>query len=494
MRRSIILIAAVLAFGCVERAPELSPADRERLREYVSTQAPTPEHPLEIEFANGVRLIGYDVEPDAVQLNQEFTITWHWHAREDLDDGWQIFTHVAKTNGENALNQDGVGIIRELYQPGRWEAGQYIRDRQTVTLPADWNDTQAIFYLGLWNGPHRLEIRRGPDDGDNRVRAASLTIGAAGAQGAQGAEGAQPAEGVQAQRQPAPVLPPPSTIAVRADGEITIDGDLTEASWQAAPRTQAFVNTVDGSNADIRASARVLWDDRNMYVAFEVADRFVSNTITERDGHLWEQDAVEIMLDPDGDEANYFEIQVSPTNVVFDTRYDTRRQPQPFGDVAWNSRLTAAVHVRGTANDEAADQGYIAEIAIPWQAFRAGRPAAVRPDAGGNWRMNFYVMDKRQGGAMGSAGWSPTHERDFHVPSRFGTVTFQGEQQAAAEPVAEPAAEEAAEPGAAQQPAAIPAAGRTLRLPPRAMQALRERLRAPEAPRPNQVPAGSIAN
>lgn len=484
MRRSIIFLFAVLALACVERAPELSPADRERLREYVSNQAPTPEHPLEIEFENGVRLIGYDVDPDNVTTNSEFTITWHWHATEDLDDGWQLFTHVAKSNGENALNQDGVGIIRELYQPGRWEAGQYIRDRQTVTLPADWGSDTAVFYLGLWNGPHRLAIRRGPDDGDNRVRAASLQVGGAAA-AAEPARPEQPQQ--QAQRQPA-VQPPPALIASRASGAIAIDGDLDEPSWAQAPRTENFVNTLNGTPADFRASARVMWDDEKLYVGFEVADRYVSNTIEERDGHLWEQDAVEIMIDPDGDGANYFEMQVSPANVVFDTRYDTRRQPQPFGDVAWNSRLEARVSVRGTPNDDSADQGYIAEIAIPWRAFRAGTPPAARPEPAATWRVNFYVMDKRQGGAMGSAGWSPTHEGDFHVPGRFGTIVFQGEQVAQAQPAAQPPEGEA-QPGQAPQP------GQPLNLPqarlsPQALQAIRARVLPGGRPvQPTRIPA-----
>ena len=41
--------------------------------------------------------------------------------------------------------------------------------------------------------------------------------------------------------------------------------------------------------------------------------------------------------------------------------------------------------------------------------------------------MNFYVMDQRQGDAPDrAAGWSPTLEGDFHVPNRFGVVTFAG--------------------------------------------------------------------
>src|SRR5690606_30545696 len=160
---------------------------------------------------------------------------------------------------------------------------------------------------------------------------------------------------------------------------------------------------------------------------------FVQNTHEARDDHLWEQDAVEIMLDPGADGRNYFELQVSPSGIAFDARYDTRRQPQPFGHVDWNASLDAAAHVRGTANDDEADEGWSAEIAIPWAAFDVGEPPAARPVAGDSWRMNLYVMDQRPGdGADRAAAWSAPMTGDFHVPNRFGAVTFAGPAVAAA--------------------------------------------------------------
>ena len=75
-------------------------------------------------------------------------------------------------------------MIRQLYQPGQWKNGEYIRDRQQITIPADWAGRRAVVYMGLWNGPNRLRVIRGPNDGDNRARVATFTIegGGAGAQ------------------------------------------------------------------------------------------------------------------------------------------------------------------------------------------------------------------------------------------------------------------------------------------------------------------------
>nr|MDQ3036974.1 hypothetical protein [Myxococcota bacterium] len=175
-RTFLVFLMTALSVACVEQAPELSAAEREQLRENISTEAPSPEHELDISFENRVRLVGYDVEPDTITPGQPFTITWHWQAQRRLDDGWQMFTHLVDSRGENRVNEDSTGLVRQLYQPGRWHEGEYIRDPQTITLPTDWNSDEVVFYLGLWNGPHRLAITRGPNDGENRARAATLRV------------------------------------------------------------------------------------------------------------------------------------------------------------------------------------------------------------------------------------------------------------------------------------------------------------------------------
>jgi hypothetical protein len=169
----------------------------------------------------------------------------------------------------------------------------------------------------------------------------------------------------------------------------------------------------------------MLWDDESLWVAFEVQDDFLKCTYEPgtQDPHLWEQDTVELMIDPDGDGEGYFELQVSPTGLVFDTRFDTVRNPAPFGYPSWSSELEPGVAVRGTVNDEEADQGYTVEARIPFGAFAAGSDPAEPPNPGDTWRIALYVLDARPEGQWG-VGWSPPLVGDFHVPDRFGRVTF----------------------------------------------------------------------
>ena len=219
--------------------------------------------------------------------------------------------------------------------------------------------------------------------------------------------------------------PPRTTIpelhVPRTSRAPTLDGVLSE--WDGAARTETFVHTMDGSHLALAPSARVMWDDAALYLAIEVEDAMLRAPGTERDDHLWEHDCVELMIDPDGDERRYLELQVSPRGVIFDTWFDTYRAPQPFGHVTWSSGLESAVEVRGAIDDAEADEGYAVEIAIPWSAFVVAGREPRPPEAGETFRLQLYVLDEREDGQWG-VGWSAPMVGDFHVPARFGRLVF----------------------------------------------------------------------
>ncbi|MGB8331587.1 MAG: carbohydrate-binding family 9-like protein [Polyangiales bacterium] len=217
----------------------------------------------------------------------------------------------------------------------------------------------------------------------------------------------------------------PMLAVVRTGQPPKLDGSLRDPAWSSAHGTRSFVGTREGGPAPFQASAKLLWDASYLYVAFDVDDRLLRASHTRRDDHLWEQDCVELMIDPHGDGKSYFEIEVSPRATIFDTRYDERRAPPPFGHLDWDSQVRVGVARRGTLDDDQADNGYTVEIAIPWQAFSLGDKHQASPAIGDQWRANLYVMD-RLADRQQAVAWSPTGIGDFHVPRRFGILAFEG--------------------------------------------------------------------
>jgi hypothetical protein len=227
---------------------------------------------------------------------------------------------------------------------------------------------------------------------------------------------------------------PELTVPPLGPGEpISIDGVLDDPAWGKAADTGPFVNVGTGQPAPelpVSAHAKLLWDSSGLYVGYEVRDANVRGgwPAGATDAHLWDKDTVELMLDPDGDGDNkdYYEIQVNPQNLTFDSQFDDYNLPKggpsgPFGHQEWSAALESAVRVHGTLDDPSAeDQGYTVELRLPWSSLTKARRAP--PGPGDTWRMNLYAMKDN-----GGVAWSPIlGQGNFHRASRFGRVHFVG--------------------------------------------------------------------
>ncbi len=389
--RVVVCFALTWLAACASDTEPLTPAQREAVAAYVGDEASRPQRALAVDFDRRVRLLGYDLDRARWQRGETMRVTWHWHVLAPPGEGWKLFTHIVDPQSDRTLNQDGNGTLRWLYGPTYWRAGQYIPDVQELHLPEDWAGETAEVYVGF--------------EGQPPVLAVTLPVSGAAHAGA------------------ASALPRVSVVQTKKPPQL--DGSLRDSAWKHAHATSAFEQIQNGGRAPVQAVAKLLWDRRYLYLGVDVQDPLLRATDTEHDAHLWEQDCVELMIDPDGDGKDYFEIQVSPRAVVFDTRFDSRRTPKPFGHVAWDSRSRVGVSRRGELDDREPDAGYTVEIAIPWQAFSSSVGRYAAPAIGDEWRANLYVLDLNREGQR-AAAWSPPGIGDFHAPHRFGILAFEG--------------------------------------------------------------------
>src|SRR6185369_16168534 len=214
----------------------------------------------------------------------------------------------------------------------------------------------------------------GPDDGHRGIVAARFTIGA-GAAAAAAAPAA--ADG-------------PGYLVRRATQPITIDGKADEPAWATAVTTGPFKDA-EGSPPVPPTSARLLWDDKNLYVFVDVTDTDVYSQYKKPDDPLWKEDTVELFIDADKNGHGYVELQVNPNNAQFDSWFQTTRA-QP-GDEKWTSGIVSAVVVDGTADNRSdTDKGWHAEIAVPLSAVKgkdATMAVTIPPKVGDSWKLNI---------------------------------------------------------------------------------------------------------
>lgn len=232
---------------------------------------------------------------------------------------------------------------------------------------------------------------------------------------------------------------PRGYVCYRAEKPPEIDGRLDDASWQAVPWTDDFVD-IEGDRRPrprFRTRAKMVWDDSHFYIAAEMEEPHVCGTLTKRDSVIFHDNDFEVFIDPDGDNHEYYEFEINALNTGWDLFL-----PRPYKDGGraedrWDiAGLRTAVHIDGTLNDPAdRDKGWSVEIAIPWSALReyARRPAPPRD--GDQWCVNFSrvewehkvdagkyakVPDRREDNWV----WSPQGIIDMHRPERWGFVKF----------------------------------------------------------------------
>ncbi len=426
----LLALTLLASSACVERS-QPGQAAAVRLRRHILDAPPPIAHPLDVSFGGKVRLIGYELEPaGAIAPGQPFTVTMLWQCDERIEPGWQLFTHLLDEHGQRLPggHVDQVGPLREVSSgrpalpPSEWRPGKVYRDEQPLRMPASATGTVSIS-VGLWREDQRMPTT--PPAAENRAVVVRIPTGAAGSATSGAAPGSPP-------RPPVPELVVPR-LPARMEPPV-IDGKLDDPAWATAASTGPFVDVSTGlpnTSFPVDGSARMIRDDRFLYVAFDVRDTNVRGELRpgERDQHLWEHECVELMIDPDGDGDNrdYVELQVSPQNLVFDSRFDDYNRPRggpdgPFGHQDWSFTGSSAAVVDGTLDDDRdTDRGYRVELALAWSSFAGPSGARPAPAPGDVWRVNLYAMKRNSGVA-----WSPIlGEGNFHRARRFGRLVFR---------------------------------------------------------------------
>jgi hypothetical protein len=222
---------------------------------------------------------------------------------------------------------------------------------------------------------------------------------------------------------------------------VVIDGVLDGREWRSAPWTDDFVD-IEGDIRPLprfRTRAKMMWDSTYLYIGAEVREPNVWATLTKRDTVIFYDDDFEVFMDPNGDNHEYYEMEMNALNTVWDLFLDRPYRDGGKARDGWDiAGLKTAVRVHGTLNNPAdTDTGWTVEIAMPWKSLGeyAHRPAP--PARGDQWRINFSRVEWRVETAGGVSRkvpgtkednwvWSPQGVVDMHQPEMWGYLQFGG--------------------------------------------------------------------
>ena len=134
-------------------------------------------------------------------------------------------------------------------------------------------------------------------------------------------------------------------------------------------------------------------------------------TLDKHDSVIFHDNDFEVFIDPDGDNHEYYELEINALNTTWDLFLPKPYKDGGRADNGWEiPGLKTAVHCRGTLNDPSdEDQGWDLEIAIPWACAPRVRQS---PRSAAHWRSVAGQFFARRVAARGRR-WQISKNRQF---------------------------------------------------------------------------------
>jgi hypothetical protein len=124
----------------------------------------------EAQWADAVRLVGYDLSPLSPQPGETLQISLYWEALRPLKDEYHTFVHLLDPAGQKVAQSDRQpgGVF---YPTTLWRPGEILRDDHSLTVPADAPPGTYHLLVGLYTlaadgtlGPLGEPVVAGPVD------------------------------------------------------------------------------------------------------------------------------------------------------------------------------------------------------------------------------------------------------------------------------------------------------------------------------------------
>jgi hypothetical protein len=205
--------------------------------------------------------------------------------------------------------------------------------------------------------------------------------------------------------------------AARAPSAPVIDGLPGDAAWADAPVIDQFLEYEpnEGAETRFRTEARVLYDDRNLYVLvrmFDPAPDSIVSQLARRDARVYSEH-IKLVIDSYNDGRTAYQFALNPAGVKRDFYVHGDVNEDPSWDAVWDGEATID------------SLGWTAEFRIPLSQIRfANRPEhtwglmIVRDVARTGARISWPLYRRNQQGYVSQAG-EITGIRDLPSPRRL---------------------------------------------------------------------------
>lgn len=192
-----------------------------------------------------------------------------------------------------------------------------------------------------------------------------------------------------------------------------IDGVVSSGEWAGAARVTGFNNVPGGKVSSHQPHLMIKDDGSKIYFCFQsqLNGKILKAENVGHDANIWDDDSIEIFLDPTPDTEDFFQVIINSRGVVFDQHSEPGRNHQERKKWDCSGIEIASKQDNGI---------WTTEIAMPYSAFSENPPGNAK-----KWLLNF--CESRHGtGLFSLAGVMDSYSEK----EAWGGLVFSGSKTA----------------------------------------------------------------
>jgi hypothetical protein len=213
----------------------------------------------------------------------------------------------------------------------------------------------------------------------------------------------------------------------RLTGSIKIDADWSKPAWKNVKPVE-IKNHMGSLPAFIpEVKSKMIYDKDNLYLIFNVNDRYVRCITKEINGPVWEDSCIEFFFSPDMDyPGRYFNLEINCGGTPL-MHYNLVPRKDFISLFPADINNIEIAHTLPQIVDPEIKEpvNWTVEYRIPLELLRKYSNVTA-PGPGIEWRANFYKIAEKNSNPH-FLTWTLVQNPvpDFHLPRFFGKIRFK---------------------------------------------------------------------
>jgi hypothetical protein len=109
----------------------------------------TPQHPLQVNFADKITLIGYVLPQETIKAADTLRLTLYWQAKAKMDEDYTVFVHLLDKENQIVAQRDSQPQNGN-YPTSIWDIDEVVKDEHEITLNPDTSSGRYRLGVGLY--------------------------------------------------------------------------------------------------------------------------------------------------------------------------------------------------------------------------------------------------------------------------------------------------------------------------------------------------------